>query len=44
MLVIVATLAQRFAPRVVPGHRIEVMSRGDLQPRYGMPMLLDRRG
>jgi cytochrome P450 len=44
MMVIVATLAQRFAPRVVPGHRIEVMSRGDLQPRYGMPMLLDRRG
>ena len=44
MMVIVATLAQRFAPRVVPGHPIEVASRGDLHPRYGMPMLLDRRG
>ncbi len=44
MMVIVATLAQRFAPRVAPGHPVEVVSRGDLHPRHGMPMLLDRRG
>jgi hypothetical protein len=44
MMVIVATLAQRFAPRTVPGHPIEVASRPDLHARYGMRMLLDRAG
>ena len=43
MVAIVATLAQRFAPRVVPGHPIEAMSRGHVVPRYGMPMLLEHR-
>ena len=43
MLTVLAVLAQRFQPRLVPGHRVAVRAAGHLRPRYGLPMLLDRR-
>ena len=43
LLVVVATLAQRFSPRLVPGHRVEPQALITLHPRFGMPMIIERR-
>ncbi|HTQ12381.1 MAG TPA: cytochrome P450 [Rhizomicrobium sp.] len=40
---ILATLAQRFRPRLAPGQDIELVARITLRPRDGMKMMLDRR-
>lgn len=40
---IVATLAQRFRPRLVPGHRVEAWPLITLRPRFGMPMFIEPR-
>lgn len=40
---VLATVAQRFALRVVPGHPIEPFVKGTLRPRYGLPMRLHPR-
>jgi cytochrome P450 len=42
-LLILATLAQRFAPRLLPDHRVELEPMVSLRPRGGMPMRLQRR-
>ena len=42
MLLVVATLAQRFSLRLVPGHRVEPNALITLRPRFGMPMFIDR--
>ena len=44
MLLVVATLAQRFSLRLVPGHRVEPQAMITLRPRFGMPMYIERRG
>lgn len=41
--IVVATLAQRFRLRLVPGHRVEPWPLITLRPRYGMPMFIERR-
>lgn len=38
-----ATLAQRFQPRLVPGHRVEIECRLTLRPRGGLPMFVEPR-
>jgi cytochrome P450 len=43
MLLVVATLAQRFSPRLVPGHPVEPQALITLRPRYGLPMHIERR-
>ena len=40
---IVATLAQRYRLHLVPGHRVEPWALITLRPRYGMPMMIERR-
>jgi cytochrome P450 len=40
---IVATLAQRFRLRLVPGHRVEPWPLITLRPRFGMPMTIEQR-
>ncbi len=40
---VLATLAQRWTPQLVPGIRIEPMPAVTLRPRAGMPMTLRRR-
>ena len=40
---IVATLAQRFRLRLVPGHRVEPWPLITLRPRYGIKMIFERR-
>jgi cytochrome P450 len=40
---IVATLAQRFRPRLAAGHRVEPWPLITLRPRHGMPMVIERR-
>jgi cytochrome P450 len=40
---ILATVAQRFTLRLVPGHRVEPRVAVTMSPRYGMPMLLRAR-
>jgi cytochrome P450 len=40
---VVATLAQRFRPRLVPGHRVEAWPLITLRPRFGMPMFIEPR-
>jgi cytochrome P450 len=40
---ILATLAQRFRLRLVPGHRVEPWPLITLRPRFGMPMTIERR-
>ena len=42
-LVILATVAQRYAPRLVPHHRVVPVGLITLRPEGGMPMFLDRR-
>jgi cytochrome P450 len=44
MLLVVATLAQRFSLRLVPGHRVEPQAMITLRPRFGMQMFIERRG
>jgi cytochrome P450 len=39
----VATLAQRYRLKLVPGHRVEPWPLITLRPRYGMPMTIERR-
>ena len=39
----VATLAQRYRLRLVPGHRVEPWPLITLRPRHGMPMIIERR-
>ena len=39
----IATLAQRFRLRLVPGHRVEPWPLITLRPRYGMPMFIEHR-
>jgi cytochrome P450 len=39
----VATLAQRYRLQLVPGHRVEPWPLITLRPRYGMPMIIERR-
>jgi cytochrome P450 len=43
MLVVLAVLGRRFAPRLLRGGDVEVVARGHLQPRGGLPMLIERR-
>ena len=40
---ILATLAQRFRLRMVPGQRVEIQHRITIRPRGGLPMLISRR-
>ncbi len=40
---VVATLAQRFRLRLVPGHRVEPWPLITLRPRHGMPMFIEQR-
>ncbi len=41
---IVAQVAQRFEPNLVPGHRIEPYAATTMRPRHGMRMIVKRRG
>ena len=43
MITIVATVAQRFRLRLLPGHRGRGRRRGHVRPRGGLPMRLERR-
>ena len=40
---IVATLAQRYRLHLAPGHRVEPWPLITLRPRFGMPMVIERR-
>jgi cytochrome P450 len=40
---IVATLAQRYRLHLVPGHTVEPWPLITLRPRFGMPMIIERR-
>ena len=40
---IVATLAQRYRLHLVPGHTVEPWALITLRPRFGMPMIIERR-
>ena len=40
---IVATLAQRYRLHLVPRHRVEPRALITLRPRFGMPMMIERR-
>jgi cytochrome P450 len=40
---IVATLAQRYRLHLVPRHRVEPWALITLRPRFGMPMMIERR-
>jgi cytochrome P450 len=40
---VVATLAQRYRLRLVPGHRVEPWPLITLRPRFGMPMYIEQR-
>jgi len=42
MQLILATVAQRYKLRLVPGHTVEPEALLSLHPRYGLPMTLDR--
>ncbi len=41
---VVATLAQRYRLHLVPRHKVEPWPLITLRPRYGMPMVIERRG
>jgi len=43
LLIVVATLAQRFSLRLVPDHVVEPYALITLRPRFGMPMVIERR-
>jgi cytochrome P450 len=38
---LLATILQRYTPRLVPGHPVEPAPRMSLRPKYGMPMILE---
>jgi cytochrome P450 len=40
---ILATLAQRYRLRLVPGHPVDAWPLITLRPRFGMPMVIERR-
>lgn len=40
---ILATLAQRFRPRMTPGHQVVLRHRVTLRPKDGLPMTLEKR-
>jgi cytochrome P450 len=40
MQLILATVAQRYRLRLVPGHQVEPEALLSLRPRYGLPMTL----
>jgi cytochrome P450 len=40
---VLATMAQRFRPRLVPGHPVEMQPLVTLRPKHGMKMILERR-
>ena len=42
-VLVLATLAQRWQARLVPGHRVELFPSITLRPRYGMKMTLEER-
>jgi cytochrome P450 len=42
-VLILATLAQRWRLRLVPGHRVEPQPLITLRPRHGMRMVPERR-
>jgi cytochrome P450 len=42
-ILILATIAQRYRLRVKPGHPIEPQGLITLRPRYGLPMIVERR-
>lgn len=42
-ILVLATLAQRWRPRLVPGHPVEPLPRITLRAKYGMRMVLERR-
>ena len=42
-VLILATLAQKWKLRLVPGHRVEAQPLITLRPKYGMRMLVERR-
>ncbi len=44
MILVLATIAQRWQLRHVPSHRVELLPRITLRPKYGMEMILERRG
>jgi hypothetical protein len=39
----VATLAQRYRLRLLPGHRVDAWPLITLRPRHGMPRFIQRR-
>lgn len=41
---ILATLAQRWRPKLAPGHRVEPQALITLRPKYGMKMIVESRG
>lgn len=43
IMLILATLAQRYSLELKPGHEVEVQQRITMRPRGGLPMLLHRR-
>jgi cytochrome P450 len=43
-VVMLATLAQRWRARLLPGHPVTVQPRFTLRPKGGLPMTLERRG
>lgn len=42
-ILLLATLAQRWRCRLAPGARVELLPLITLRPKYGMPMVLERR-
>lgn len=42
--IILATIAQRYRLRLVPDHRVEPQAGLILRARFGMPMMIERRG
>ena len=43
MQLVLATLVQRYRLRLLPQHRVEPWALITLRPRFGMPMIIDRR-
>jgi cytochrome P450 len=41
---ILATIAQRYQLRLLPGHHVEAQAVTTLRPRNGLPMIFERRG
>jgi cytochrome P450 len=43
-VLVIATIAQKWRVRHVPGHKVELSPRLTLRPKYGMKMTVSRRG